>query len=103
MPHYDEAIYWLQFDYTGNSLGDYMAPASAEFEFTTLLEGRVLFAPALRRLQTLYPRAYARRYTYMLGPLGPEYELEQKPEAGTHTYLLPFGGDSSPVWAHEHR
>ena len=41
--------------------------------------------------------------TSMLGPLGHEYELERQPEAGTHIYLFPFGGNPSPIWVHEHR
>ena len=80
-----------------------MSLASFEFEFTTLSEGEPLFAPALRRLQILYSRAYARGSTSMLGPLGHEYELERQPEAGTHIYLFPFGGNPSPIWVHEHR
>ena len=73
-----------------------MAPDSADFEFTTLLEGETLFALALRCLQTLYPRAYARSYTSMIVPLGPEYELEHKPKAGTHTYYYPLVGIPHP-------
>ena len=39
----------------------------------------------------------------MIAPLGHEYELGRKPEAGTHIYLFPFGGYPSPIWAQERR
>ena len=56
-----------------------MAPGSTEFEFATLSEGGTIFDPELRRLQTLYPEAYAQGYKSTFVPLGPEYVLEWLP------------------------
>ena len=70
------------------------------------MEGGALFALALQRLKTLCPGAYTWGSTYTIGPLGPEYELERltnTQEAGTTIYLLPFGGDYSPIQTHECR
>ena len=73
LPPYDKALNWIEFTYTGDWLGDYVDPESTNFNFNTLLQGKPLFAPALRRLQTLYSRAYARGYMSTLGPLGIDY------------------------------
>ena len=81
-------------------MGGYVDPVVTELEFSTLAERGLLFALALQRLQTLYPRAYVRGSTYMIGPLRPEYELEK---LRTTFYLFPFRGDLSPIQAHERR
>ena len=83
-----------------------MALHSAHFNFTNISEGDPLFDMELQRLQTLYHRYYTWGSTSTLGPLGPDYESENQPgteEAGTHLYLLPFGGDTLPIRLHERR
>ena len=100
VPPYYKALKWLQFIYTGYILGAYVAPGATELDFNTLSEGYPLFALALQRLQTLYLGDYARGYTSMVGPLGPEYKLGR---VGKNLYLFPFGGDPSRIQAHERR
>ena len=62
-PPYKEALDWLHFAFTGNPKGQYVAPANNAFAFASPVEGGPLFLPALERLQTLYPGAYARGTT----------------------------------------
>ena len=63
-PSYKEALNWLQFAFTGNPKIQYVTPVNNAFDFTLPVEGETLFLPALKRLQTLYLRAYARGTTY---------------------------------------
>ena len=62
-PSFEEALEWLQFASTGDAKGQYAAPAHTDFSFLSPVEGEALFLPALERLQTLYPGAYARGST----------------------------------------
>ena len=57
-PPYEEALEWLQFAYTGDRSGTYVAPYLNGVTFYTPEEGEPLFALALQQLCTLYPRAY---------------------------------------------
>ena len=50
LPTYDKVLDWIQFYYTGDWTGDYVALTLTDFEFSTLTYGELLFAPALRRL-----------------------------------------------------
>ena len=65
----------------------------------------MIFAPDLRRLHPLYSGTYAWGSTSTIGPLRSDYELNDNPnpDSGTHLDIFPFGGDTSPIWAHEHR
>ena len=58
-PHYEEALDWLQFSFTGDPKGQYMAHTNTDFYYTSPVEGEPLILPALKLLQTLYPGAYA--------------------------------------------
>ena len=62
-PPYEEALDWLHFDFTGDTKGQYAAPAHTKFYLLSSMEGEPLFLPALERLQTFYPGAYARGTT----------------------------------------
>ena len=46
-PPYDRVLDWLQFAYTGDGFGAYVAPDYTYFDFHTLAEGEPLFSPAL--------------------------------------------------------
>ena len=48
-----------------------MAPENTSFSFMMPVEGGSLFLPALERLWTLYPRAYARGAMSMTPPPPP--------------------------------
>ena len=75
-----------------------MAPANTAFSCVMPVEGGALFLPALERLGTLYPRAYARGATSTTppGPGGGELELGKR----THTVYAGFelfrGGVTPP-------
>ena len=62
-PSFEEALEWLQFAFMGDAKGQYAAPAHTNFSFSSPVEGEAQFLPALERLQTLYPGAYARGST----------------------------------------
>ena len=63
-PPYEEVLNWLWFAFTCDPKGQYVAPANTYFSFVSPVEGEPLFLPALERLQTLYPEAYARGTIY---------------------------------------
>ena len=58
-PPFKEAIYWLQFTYTAERIGDYVAPASTVIFQSVVSEGDILLSLAWRHLQKIYPGAYA--------------------------------------------
>ena len=62
-PPYEEALNWLQFDFTVKTKFQYTAPAHTEFSFSSPVKVEPSFLPELKRIQTLYPRAYTRGTT----------------------------------------
>ena len=62
----------------------YAAPAHTNFFFSSPVEGEALFLPALKRLQTLYPVAYARGSTSTHEGAEPIVNLNAKMSARTH-------------------
>ena len=61
---YKDFIDWLQFAYTRDTKGGYVAPANTDFYFVSPVEGEALFIPSLECLWTLYLGAYAGGATY---------------------------------------
>ena len=49
-PSYEEALDLLQFTFTGNMKGQYVAPAHTNYSFSSPVEGGALFLPVLERL-----------------------------------------------------
>ena len=47
---YEKALDWLQFAFTGDPKGQYVAPSKTNFSFALPVEGEPLFLPALERL-----------------------------------------------------
>ena len=54
----------LQFAFTDDPKGQYVAPTNTNSYFASHVERGPLFLPALERLQTLYPGAYVQGTTY---------------------------------------
>ena len=98
-PSYEEALDWIQFAFTGDKKGQYAAPSHTKFSFASPVEGEPLFLPALERLQTLYPGAYARGATSTHG--GAEFSiinLSKRTHPGAHGFnSFLGGGDPSPI------
>ena len=100
-PPYEEALDWLQFAFTGDTKGQYVAPSHTTFAFASPLEGGALFLLALERLQTLYPWAYARGAISMsegaeFGDLNVKLSVRDHLEAAVLD-SSPGGGDPSPT------
>ena len=77
-PPLEESLDWLQFTYTKDRAGAYVAPASTVLVQSAVMEGDELSLAFYRNLWKIYPRAYANS---TLGP-GPDY-----PFALTGRYL----------------
>ena len=98
-PLYEEALDWLQFAFTGDTKGQYMASAHTKFSFSLPVEGEPLFILALKRLQTLYPGAYSWGAKSTHG--GAELQIVNLSDrthpgaAGINSFL--GGGDPSPT------
>ena len=87
VPTFEEAIDWLQFAYTADRTGDYVAPASTFLVQSVVLGGYPLLPLIWRHLCRRYPRAYVHPLpsTSTVAPLGPDYS------------------DSSPIGRSSHR
>ena len=68
-PPFKEVLNWLQFSYTTDRTGAYMAPASMVLVQSAVVELDALFTAYFQQLCKCYPRAYA---PSMIDP-GPEY------------------------------
>ena len=53
-----EALDWLQFTYTADQAGDYVAPVSTVLDQSAVAEGDELFPTLLEHLRRLYPEVY---------------------------------------------
>ena len=107
-PTYKEALNWLQFSYTGNKKGDYVAPANTYLSFLSPAEGGSLFSPALECLRALYPGAYSQGATSTANLHSPEAmkRPHEGRESGARTHPGAAGldlflgvGDPSPIRA----
>ena len=74
-PPYDETLDCPKFAYTRYWTRAYATPAFTDLFQSMLAEGEPIFAPALRHLQRIYPRAYTRASMSMLGPSRPDYKV----------------------------
>ena len=70
-PPFEAALDWLQFAYTADRAGAYVAPASTVFVLSVVSEGNELFAALLAHLRRQYPEVYG------FGPV-----TDQVPERG---------------------
>ena len=52
---FEETLNWLQFAYTADQAGDYVAPASTVLTQYVIAEGDELFLTCLKHLWRLYP------------------------------------------------
>ena len=108
-PPYEDAINWLQFAYTGDSKGCYVAPENTDFTFALPVEGEVLLLPALEHPQTLYPGAYTQGANSKTPPgtearkgthEGKELELGKHTHTGAAGFdLFPGGSEPSSIRA----
>ena len=99
-PPYENALSWLQFAYTRDSKGAYMATAKTDFSFTLSMEVGALLLPALECLWTLYPRAYTQGATAPTppGPEGGEMVIGKRTHTGAAGVELFLGGGyPSPI------
>ena len=88
---FQELFNWLQFPYTKDWAGDFMASASAVLAQSVVSEGDSLFSLAWRHHQKSYPGAYdppapPKYATSIAVPLGPAYSyyppIGQDPDRG---------------------
>ena len=85
----------------GNTKGQYVVPANTTFSIALPVEGGGLFLPAVERLQTLHPGAYARGTT-STSDGAKNLDLDVKLSARTHPGAagldsFPGGSDLSPT------
>ena len=57
-PPFEEALNWLQFAYTTDRVGAYVAPASTLLAQSMVAEGGEIFPALLAHLRRLYPEVY---------------------------------------------
>ena len=57
-PPFKEALNWLQFAYTADRVGAYVAPESTVLVQSAIAEGDELFPACQKHLQRLYPEVY---------------------------------------------
>ena len=57
-PTFEEAPDWMQFAYTADQAGYYVAPASTVFTQSAVAEGDKLFLEIISNLMRLYPEVY---------------------------------------------
>ena len=72
VPPFEETLNWLQFAYTTDRTGSYVAPASPVLVLSAVLEGDTLFSIFWQHLLNRFPGACTLTPTTR-GPLGPDY------------------------------
>ena len=90
-PSFEETINWLQFAYTTDRTGAYVAPASTFLVPSKVSEGDPIFPAFWRHLLRRFPGVYAPTPTTH-GPLGSDY-LGYHEVAPTPTTIVPLGPD----------
>ena len=96
-PPFEETLNWLQFAYTADRIGAYVAPASTVFVLSAVLEGDPIFPAFWQHLLRHFPGAYDPNLTTRV-PLWPNY-LGYPEVVPTPTTLAPLGPnyfDGSP-------
>ena len=58
LPPFEEVLDWLQFYYTVDRTGAYVAPASTVLVQSTVVEGNTLFPAYFKHLRKCYPGDY---------------------------------------------
>ena len=71
-PLFKETLNWIQFTYTADSTGDYVAPDSTVLVPSAVLDGDPIFPDIWRHLLRRFPGAYDPTPS-TLGPQGPDY------------------------------
>ena len=88
---FEETLDWLQFAYTAERTGAYVAPVSMVLVPSAVLEGDPLFIAFWQHRLRRFPGAYTTTPTTH-GPLGPDY-LGYPKVVPTPTTLAPLGPD----------
>ena len=75
---FEEALGWLQFVYTADRAGDYVAPVSKVLTHSTVAEGGELFPEILSHLRRLYPEVYGPAVSLCQAPERREFPLQEE-------------------------
>ena len=76
-PPFEEAFGWLQFTYTVDRAGDYVAPASTVLAQSAEAEGDELFLEFLSHLRRLYNEVYGPAVSLGRAPESKEFLLRE--------------------------